>query len=70
MKPDWGFWIWVAVSYAIGIACIVYLMRRVRRGEYVPPMLPLPTGTGAGGGGWVGVGGDGLWYYGCPEAGN
>lgn len=70
MKPDWGFWIWVAVSYTIGIACIVYLMRRVRRGEYVPPMLPLPTGTGAGGGGWVGVGGDGLWYYGCPEAGN
>jgi hypothetical protein len=58
MKAD--FWIWVAVSYAIGIACVIYLMRRVCRGEYIPPMLPIPAGTGGGG----------IWYYGCPEAGN
>jgi len=64
MKADLGFWIWVTVSYAIGIACIVYLMRRVRRGEYIAPMRPgfMPVPTGIGGGG--------IWYYGCPEAGN
>lgn len=60
MKLD--FWIWVAVSYAIGIACAVYLLRRVRRGEYIPPMLPMPMPAGTGGGG--------VWYFGYPEAGN